>query len=83
MTMSSLYPDHAQNASVEPTSTRQTKTTRVGIIGAGASGLAQLKQLLEAFSRPEVKARTELEVIVIEKQSEVGGVWYVLFLSIN
>jgi cation diffusion facilitator CzcD-associated flavoprotein CzcO len=69
------YPNHDQNPPVEPKSTR--KVTRVGIIGAGASGLAQLKQLLEAFSRPEVKSRTELEVIVFEKQAEVGGVWYV------
>lgn len=53
--------------------TRQT--IHVGIIGAGASGLAQLKQLLEAFGRADVKEKKELEVIVFEKQAEVGGVW--------
>jgi cation diffusion facilitator CzcD-associated flavoprotein CzcO len=54
---------------------------RVGIIGAGASGLAQLKQLLDAFARPEVKRRADLEVICFEKQEEVGGVWWVIFDS--
>lgn len=48
---------------------------RVGIIGSGASGLAQLKQLLDAFARPEVKRRADLEVVCFEKQEEVGGVW--------
>lgn len=55
---------------------------RVGIIGGGASGLAQLKQLLDAFARPEVKKRSELQVVLFEKQSEVGGVWYVPSLII-
>jgi cation diffusion facilitator CzcD-associated flavoprotein CzcO len=50
-------------------------TTRVAIIGAGATGLAQLKQLIEAFSRVSVRARTHLEVVVFEGKNEVGGVW--------
>ena len=48
--------------------------THVAIIGAGASGLAQLKQLIDAFSRPNVKSR--LKVTVFEKRDQVGGVWY-------
>jgi hypothetical protein len=52
------------------------KVVRIAIIGAGASGLAQLKQVLDAFNRPDVQGRTDLEVVVLEKQSEVGGVWY-------
>jgi cation diffusion facilitator CzcD-associated flavoprotein CzcO len=52
--------------------------TRVAIIGAGASGLTQLKQLLDAFARPEVRKRTRLEVVVFETKRDVGGVWYVV-----
>jgi hypothetical protein len=48
---------------------------RIAIIGAGSSGLAQLKQLLDAFSRPGVESR--LEVVVFESRSEIGGVWSV------
>ena len=47
--------------------------TRVAVIGAGSSGLAQLKQLLDAFSRPLV--RSQLEVVVFESRPEIGGVW--------
>jgi hypothetical protein len=49
--------------------------TRLAIIGAGSAGLTQLKNALEVFARPEVK--TELEVVVFESKTEVGGVWYV------
>ena len=49
---------------------------RVAIIGAGASGLVQLKQLLDAFNRADVKRRGKrLEVVCFEKSREVGGVW--------
>lgn len=51
--------------------TRQVK--RIAIIGAGATGLVQLKNLLDVLSRPEVEY--ELEVVVFESKSEVGGVW--------
>lgn len=49
---------------------------RVAVIGAGASGLAQTQQLLEAWNRKEVK--TKLEVIVYEAREDVGGVWQVV-----
>ncbi len=47
--------------------------TRIATIGAGTSGLAQLKQMLDASARPEVKSR--LEVVLYESRGEVGGVW--------
>jgi cation diffusion facilitator CzcD-associated flavoprotein CzcO len=50
-----------------------THITRVAIIGAGASGIAQLKQLLDAFARPEVTMK--LEVVLYESRDQVGGVW--------
>ncbi|WWC60060.1 uncharacterized protein I303_102623 [Kwoniella dejecticola CBS 10117] len=51
-------------------------TTRIGIIGAGASGLAQLQQLLEIWEeRKEVTGRSKLEVVVYETKDDVGGVW--------
>ena len=50
--------------------------TRIAIIGAGSSGLAQLKQLLDAFARPHVS--TQLEVVLFESRSEIGGVWFVI-----
>lgn len=71
-------PIHRSYTAIRAIMTRQI--VRVGIIGAGASGLTQLKQLLEAFGRPEVKNRTDLEVVVFDKQAEVGGVWYVSLL---
>lgn len=50
-------------------------TKRIAIIGAGATGMVQLKNLLDIFSRPEVEY--ELEVVVFESKPEVGGVWSV------
>ncbi|WWD16875.1 hypothetical protein CI109_101307 [Kwoniella shandongensis] len=50
-----------------------TDTTRIAIVGAGSSGLAQLEQLLEVWARDEVK--TKLEVVVYEAREDVGGVW--------
>ncbi|ORX36263.1 hypothetical protein BD324DRAFT_628099 [Kockovaella imperatae] len=48
-------------------------SVRVAVIGAGASGLAQLKQLLDAFARPNTP---QLDVVVYESQREVGGTWF-------
>lgn len=56
--------------------TRPTK--RIAIIGAGSSGMVQLKNLLEVFRRPEVKY--ELDVVVFESKPEVGGVWCVVLV---
>lgn len=50
--------------------------TRIAIIGAGATGLTQLKQLLDAFGREEVQS--ELEVTLFEARDQVGGTWCVL-----
>ncbi|ORY27654.1 hypothetical protein BCR39DRAFT_537734 [Naematelia encephala] len=47
--------------------------TRVAIIGGGASGLVQLKQLLDTFARRDVTRK--LEVILYESRSEIGGTW--------
>jgi len=54
---------------------------RIAIIGAGSSGLAQLKQLLDAFSRPQGTCR--LKITVFESRSEIGGVWFVLLLLVS
>jgi len=53
--------------------TRQIK--KVAIIGAGPTGLAQLKNLLEVSKLPN--AKYELQVKVYESKPDVGGVWYV------
>ena len=50
-------------------------TTRIAIIGAGASGMSALKWCLETWARDDMKGRTELQIVVFEKQDEVGGVW--------
>lgn len=44
-----------------------------------SSGLVQLKQLLDAFARPDVNKN--LEVVVSESRSEVGGVWCALLIT--
>ena len=44
---------------------------RVGIIGAGPSGLAQLR----AFKSAEEKGTDVPEVVCFEKQSDWGGLW--------
>ena len=46
---------------------------RVAVIGAGATGLVNLKFLLQVFRRPDVE--DELEIICFEKSDGVGGVW--------
>jgi cation diffusion facilitator CzcD-associated flavoprotein CzcO len=51
--------------------TRPTK--RVAIIGAGPTGLAQLKNILD--TRKLEHRAYELEVVVYESKPDVGGVW--------
>ncbi|WRT65333.1 uncharacterized protein IL334_002276 [Kwoniella shivajii] len=46
---------------------------RIAVIGAGASGLTQIQQLLEIWQREEVN--TDLEVVGFEVKDDVGGVW--------
>lgn len=46
-------------------------TTRVAIIGAGPSGLAQLR----AFQSAQAKGAQIPEIICFEKQSDWGGLW--------
>ena len=46
-------------------------STRVGVIGAGPSGLAQLR----AFQSLSEEKQLSLEVICYEKQSNWGGLW--------
>ena len=46
-------------------------TKRVAIIGAGPSGLAQLR----AFQSAEAKGETVPEVVCFEKQDDWGGLW--------
>lgn len=53
--------------------TKQVK--KVGIIGAGPSGLVQLKNLLETSKLPG--AKYELQIKTFESKPDVGGVWYV------
>jgi len=48
---------------------------KVAIIGAGPTGLAQLKNLLEVSKSS--KAKYELQVRIFESKPDVGGVWYV------
>jgi cation diffusion facilitator CzcD-associated flavoprotein CzcO len=52
---------------------------KVAIVGAGPTGLAQLKNLLEVSKSP--KAKYELQVKVFESKPDVGGVWYVTRLQ--
>jgi cation diffusion facilitator CzcD-associated flavoprotein CzcO len=55
---------------------KMTKPIRkVAIIGAGPTGLAQLKNLLEVSKLPN--AKYELQVKMFESKPDVGGVWYV------
>ena len=45
--------------------------TRVAVIGAGPSGLAQLR----AFKSAEDKGADIPEIVCFEKQSDWGGLW--------
>ena len=44
---------------------------KVGIIGAGPSGLSQLR----AFERAQNKGLEIPEIVCFEKQSDLGGLW--------
>jgi trimethylamine monooxygenase len=46
-------------------------TTRIAIIGAGPSGLAQLR----AFQSAQAKGEEIPELVCFEKQSDWGGLW--------
>ena len=52
-------------------STRPTK--RIAVIGAGAAGLAQAKEILQAFQSGE--SGYGVELVVYESRSQIGGVW--------
>lgn len=45
---------------------------RIAIVGAGAAGLAQTKQVLDAFRTSEGLG---VELVVFEARRDVGGVW--------
>ena len=53
----------------------EEETIRVAVIGIGSAGLCQLKQLKEAFARPEVRSGKCLELVGFEGRSDVGGLW--------
>lgn len=49
---------------------------KIAVIGAGAAGLAQAKQLLQAFEFGS-GSPFRLHLVVFEAKSQVGGVWSV------
>ncbi|KAL1407807.1 monooxygenase [Vanrija albida] len=52
--------------------------TRIAVIGAGASGLAQIAQLKEIYGRDAVAAETRVEIVGFEARDGVGGIWWVV-----
>ncbi|GHJ89020.1 hypothetical protein NliqN6_5422 [Naganishia liquefaciens] len=46
---------------------------RIAVIGAGAAGLAQAKQILDAFTSPA--GLLQVELVIYEARNDVGGVW--------
>ncbi|KAG7548997.1 hypothetical protein FFLO_03110 [Filobasidium floriforme] len=54
-----------------PQDTRPVK--RIAVIGAGAAGIAQAKEILEAFQHGKSEFRVDL--VVFESRSKIGGVW--------
>lgn len=46
--------------------------TRIAVIGAGAAGLAQAKQVLDAFRTTQ---GLNVELVIYEARNDVGGVW--------
>jgi cation diffusion facilitator CzcD-associated flavoprotein CzcO len=58
-----------------PQDTRPVK--RVAVIGAGAAGIAQAKEILEAFQHG--KSEFQVDLVVYESRSKIGGVWYVVY----
>lgn len=55
----------------DPTASRK----RIAIIGAGAAGLAQAKQVLDAFSTSSAGLPDGVDLVVFESRNDVGGVW--------
>ncbi len=47
--------------------------TRIAVIGAGAAGITQAKQIVDAWSVNNVE--TQLQIVVFEARDAVGGVW--------
>jgi cation diffusion facilitator CzcD-associated flavoprotein CzcO len=54
---------------------KQKRVVRVAVIGIGSAGLAQLKQLKEAYARPAIADDVELELVGFESRADVGGIW--------
>lgn len=52
----------------------EKKVVRVAVIGAGAAGIAQAKELVNAFAHPDA-TNQQLELVVFEARHAVGGVW--------
>lgn len=48
---------------------------RIAVIGAGAAGITQTKQLVDAFA--DASSEFELDLVVFEVRDDVGGVWSV------
>lgn len=46
---------------------------RIAIIGAGSSGIAQAKQVLDAFAYG--KSEYKADIVVFEAKEKIGGVW--------
>src|SRR5258706_2504638 len=57
--------------SPKPEETRAKQVTRVAVIGAGPSGLAQLR----AFQSAHRKGARIPEIVCFEKQADWGGLW--------
>lgn len=57
-----------------PQDTRPVK--RIAVIGAGAAGIAQAKEILEAFQHG--KSEFQADLVVYESRSKIGGVWCVV-----
>jgi cation diffusion facilitator CzcD-associated flavoprotein CzcO len=46
---------------------------RIAVVGGGAAGVAQAKEILAAF-RPGV-SDYKVELVVYESRNDIGGVW--------
>lgn len=51
------------------------QVVRVAVIGIGSAGLGQLKQLIDAFEREDVRRTKRLELVGFETRDDVGGIW--------
>jgi cation diffusion facilitator CzcD-associated flavoprotein CzcO len=56
----------------------EREVVRVAVIGVGSAGLGQLKQLVDAFNRPDVRATKRLVLVGYEARPDVGGIWWVV-----